>query len=98
VIQVALMIKQARKHKKQAHYSNYGLCMNRAVMGYICKEIQKPYSVSKCNKFMKGIDRADKYLSYYSILRKTVKWPNVFAKSCTLQCVFVYKTLNTKKK
>jgi len=24
------------------------------------------------NKFMKGIDRADQYLSYYSFLRKTV--------------------------
>ena len=25
--------------------------------------------------FMKGVDRADQYLSYYSLLRKTVKWP-----------------------
>jgi len=24
---------------------------------------------------MKGVDRADQYLSYYSLLRKTVKWP-----------------------
>ena len=24
---------------------------------------------------MKGVDRADQYLSYYSVLRKTVKWP-----------------------
>jgi hypothetical protein len=61
-------------------------------------EIKKPYAVFKYNTFMKGIDRADKYLSYYSVLRKTVKWPNVFAKWCTLQCIFVYKTLNTKKK
>jgi hypothetical protein len=63
-------------------------------------EIQKPYTAFKYHKFMKGILRADKYLSYlyYSVLRKTVKWPNVFAKWCTLQCIFVYKTLNTKKK
>jgi hypothetical protein len=27
----------------------------------------------QCNKFMKGVDKADKYLSYYSDLRKTVK-------------------------
>jgi len=25
--------------------------------------------------FMRGVDRADKYLCYYSLLRKTVKWP-----------------------
>jgi hypothetical protein len=24
--------------------------------------------------FMKGVDRADQYLAYYSLLRKTVKW------------------------
>jgi len=41
---------------------------------------------------------ADKYLSYYSDLRKTVKWPNVSAKLYTLQCIFVYKTLNINKK
>jgi len=61
-------------------------------------EIQKPHAVFRYHKFMKGIDRADKYLSYYSVLPKTVKWPNVFAKWCTLQFIFVYKTLNTKKK
>jgi len=35
--------------------------------------IKKPYAVVHYNKFMKGVDRADKYLSYYSVLRKTVK-------------------------
>ena len=29
--------------------------------------------------FMKGVDRADQYLSYYSLLRKTVKWPKKVA-------------------
>ena len=37
------------------------------------KEIKKPYVV-QYNKFMKGIDRADQYLSFYSFLKKTVKW------------------------
>jgi len=36
-------------------------------------EIKKPYAVSQNNKFIKGIHRADQYLSYYSILKKTVK-------------------------
>jgi len=47
---------------------------------------------------MKGVDRADKYLSYYSDVWKTVKWSNLSAKLYTLQCIFVYKTLNTNKK
>ena len=37
-------------------------------------EIKKPYAVVQYNKFMKGVDKADQYLSYYSILRKSVKW------------------------
>jgi len=37
-------------------------------------EIKKPYAVVQYNKFIKGVDRADQFLSYYSVLRKTVKW------------------------
>ena len=37
-------------------------------------EIKKPYSVVQYSKFMKGIERADRYLSFYSVLKKTVKW------------------------
>ena len=37
-------------------------------------EIKKPYAVVQYNKFMKGVDRADQYLSFYSVLRKTAKW------------------------
>jgi len=37
-------------------------------------KIIKPTSVIEYNKHMKGVDRADQYLSYYSILRKTTKW------------------------
>ena len=42
-----------------------------------------------------GVDMADKYLRYYSVL--SVKWPNLSAKLCIPQCNFVYKTLNTIK-
>ena len=38
------------------------------------KPTQKPYADDQYNKFMKGTDGADQYLSYYSVLRKTVKW------------------------
>lgn len=34
-------------------------------------QIKKPYFVVQYNTFMKGVDTADQYLSYYSILRKT---------------------------
>jgi hypothetical protein len=37
-------------------------------------EIKKPYAVVQYNKLMKGVDRADQYLSYYLVLRKTAKW------------------------
>jgi len=31
-------------------------------------EIKKPYTVGQYNKFIKGIDRADQYLTYNSVL------------------------------
>ena len=37
------------------------------------------------SKFMKCIDRTDKYLSYYSVHRKTIKCPSVSAKLYTFQ-------------
>ena len=40
----------------------------------ISMEIKKPYVVVQCNKFMKGIDRADQYLRYYLFWGETVKW------------------------
>ena len=50
---------------------------------------------------MKGVDRADQYLSYYSVLRKTVKWLKKVV-LCLLNCAlinafFVYRALNTNK-
>jgi len=38
-------------------------------------EIKKPYAVGQYGKFIKGVDRADQYLIYYLVLKKTVKWP-----------------------
>lgn len=37
-------------------------------------KIWKPTCVIDYNKYMKGVDRADQYLSYYSIVRRTKKW------------------------
>jgi len=51
---------------------------------------------------MKSIDRADQYLSYYSVLRKTVKWSKKVVRyllNCAFfNAFFVYRTLNTKIK
>lgn len=38
------------------------------------EKIWKPICVIDYNKYMKGVDRADQYLSYYSIVRRTKKW------------------------
>ena len=65
-------------------------------------EIKKPYAVVQYSKFRKGIDRADQYLSYYSVLRKTVKWSKkvvLYLLICALvNSYFVYRTLNMNKK
>jgi len=65
-------------------------------------EIKKPYVVVQYSKFMKGIDRADQYLSFYSVLRKTVKWSKkvvLYLLNCApFNAFFVYRTLNTNKK
>ena len=36
-------------------------------------EIKKPYAVGQFSTFIRGVDRADQYLIFYSVLRKTVK-------------------------
>ncbi|MCP6497719.1 transposase, partial [Klebsiella pneumoniae] len=36
----------------------------------------KPVGVLEYNKYMKGVDRADQYISHFKILRKTKKWTN----------------------
>jgi len=37
-------------------------------------EINKPYAVVQYNKFIRGMDRADQYLSCNSVLNKAIKW------------------------
>jgi hypothetical protein len=65
-------------------------------------EIKKPYTVVQYNKFMKGVDRADQYLSCYSVLRKTVKGSKkvvLYLLNFVLRnAFFVYRTPNTNKK
>jgi len=65
-------------------------------------EIKKPYAVVQYSKFMKGIHRADHYHSYYSVLRKTVKWSKKvvsYLLNCALfNAFFVYRTLDTNKR
>ena len=60
-------------------------------------EIKTLYTVFQYNKFMMDVDMADKYLRYHSVLRNTVKWPNLSATLCIPQWNIVYKTLNTSK-
>ena len=64
-------------------------------------EIKKPYAVVQYNKYMKGIGRAGQYLSYYSVLRKTVKWSKkmvLYLLNCVpFNAFFVYRTPNTNK-
>jgi hypothetical protein len=65
-------------------------------------EIKKASAVVQYSKFMKGVDRADQYLSFYSVLRNTVKWLIklvLYLLNCALfNAFFVYRTLNTNKK
>jgi hypothetical protein len=50
-------------------------------------EIEKLYALVQYNQFMKGTDRSDQYLSYYSVLRKTVK-PSKKVVLYLLNCAF----------
>jgi len=62
-------------------------------------EIKKPYGVVQYCKYMKGIDQ---YLSFYSVLRKTLKWSKnvvLYLLNCAVfNAFFVYRTLSTNKK
>lgn len=64
--------------------------------------IQKPQSIIEYNKYMKGVDRADQYLSYYSIIRRTKKWTKravMYLLNCALFNSYkVYKALNATKR
>src|SRR5215469_13599735 len=64
--------------------------------------LKKPICIFQYNIFMKGVDRADQYLSFYSLLRKTVKWPKKVAFwliNCALFNSFrIYQKLNPTSK
>ncbi|XP_026469574.1 piggyBac transposable element-derived protein 4-like [Ctenocephalides felis] len=66
------------------------------------QNIWKPTCVVEYNKFMKGVDRADQYLSYYSIIRRTKKWTKrtvMFLINGALFNAFrVFQTLNANSK
>jgi hypothetical protein len=59
---------------------------------------KKTICISQYNIFMKVVDRADQYLAYYSLPRKTVKWTKKVALwliNCALFNSFsVHKILN----
>ena len=61
------------------------------------EEISKPNRVVQY-KYMKGVDHADQYLSYHSIVRKTVKWSKNVVLFILNRALFnsflMYKTLN----
>jgi hypothetical protein len=38
------------------------------------EKINKPNCIAQYSKYMKGVDHADQYQSYYSVVRKTVNW------------------------
>ena len=64
------------------------------------REIKKPYAVDRYNKTIKCLDRADQYLSFYSVLRKTVKWSKkvvLYRLNCALFNAF-FCVQNTKYK
>ncbi|KAG8223668.1 hypothetical protein J437_LFUL001776 [Ladona fulva] len=60
---------------------------------------KKPTCILEYNKYMGGVDRADMYLAYFSVLRKTMKWTKKVVlwliSSALFNSFVVYKTLNT---
>ena len=65
-------------------------------------EIKKPYAVVQYIKFIKGVDRADQYLTYYSVLKITVKWSKkvvLYLLNCVLiNAFFVYRARQIQTK
>ncbi|PNF17588.1 hypothetical protein B7P43_G14505 [Cryptotermes secundus] len=65
-------------------------------------QVKKPVCIFKYNMFIKGVDRADQYLAYYSLPQKTVKWTKKVALwliNCAIFNSFlVFKNLNPHSK
>ncbi|CAK9833144.1 Transposon Tf2-8 polyprotein [Anthophora retusa] len=77
------------------HSANMVECVNKRTN----KKGLKPICVRDYNKFMKGVDRADQYLSYYSILRKTKKWTKktvLYLINCALSNAYQIYTKNSE--
>ena len=66
------------------------------------EKIWKPICVVQYNKYMKGVDRADQYLSYFSMVHRTKKWTKrcaMFLINCALFNAFkVYKSVKPNSK
>ena len=60
-------------------------------------EIKKPYAVVQYNKFMKGIDSADHYLSYEENCKMVEKGGTVSAKVCAPQRIFCVQDTKYKQ-
>ena len=54
------------------HHSGKMVESNRQTKGG--RKKKKPESIMSYNNFMCGVDRMDQLMSYYSPLRKTLKW------------------------
>ncbi|XP_043259649.1 piggyBac transposable element-derived protein 4-like [Colletes gigas] len=59
------------------------------------EKMSKPICVAEYDKYMKSVDRADQYLSYYPILRKTKKWTKkttLYLLNCALFNAYIIYT------
>jgi hypothetical protein len=93
---------QVWKDKRLVHTIHDGIIVNTGRKERKTKmEIKNPCVIVQYNKFMKGVDRADQYLSYYSVLRKCVKLSKkvvLYMLSCALFIAFcVYRTPTNRK-
>jgi hypothetical protein len=65
-------------------------------------EIKKPMMLYSTINAYRAVDRADQYFSFYSVLRKTIKWSIkevLYLLNCSLfNAFFVNRTLKKKKK
>jgi hypothetical protein len=61
-------------------------------------EINKPYAVVQYNKFIKGVERAEQYLSSEEHCKMVNKSGTVSAKLCTPQHIFCVQDTKYKQK
>lgn len=63
------------------------------------QKVIRPNALNDYNKYVKGVDRADQYLLYYSILRKKAKWTKrLYMMNCAFfNAYVVYNSTRTQK-